>query len=277
MSPGDRSEQVGFLRDAIARIEGDGSLAPGFTDGKSARSRASLGAVARARPPAAWRARARRAARGGGGEPRRCGGGVRLRLGAGSTVRRPGRPGKKYRQRKRQRQTYRLDPRGRGAGRDRPALRAGARCAWDRRRTARGGVDRERAGQPLGDGRGVEKQGGRRRRRRSLAHQILRSRRLAPSGPRGTEKRHTRPAGAGRRDGQRTGDLVGCADAVRDQGGAEFGIDEPNFAFGRPAAAGARRLVGQARPHPRRPGPGGGIRLGKSLAPRLGSRRGMVL
>ena len=43
MSPSDRSEQVSFLRDAIARIEGDGSLAPGFTDGKSARSRASLG------------------------------------------------------------------------------------------------------------------------------------------------------------------------------------------------------------------------------------------
>ena len=43
MSLGDRSEQVDFLRDAIARIEGDGSLAPGFTDGKAARAHASLG------------------------------------------------------------------------------------------------------------------------------------------------------------------------------------------------------------------------------------------
>ena len=45
MSPGDRSEQVGLLRDVIARIEGDGNLVPrlGATGSKGKPAKATLG------------------------------------------------------------------------------------------------------------------------------------------------------------------------------------------------------------------------------------------
>ena len=131
---------------------------------------------------------------------------------------------------------------------------------------------KKRRRQPVGDGRSPEMPGRRRRGARSLAHQGLRPRRLAPPGARRGRERNAGHFGAGRGARHSPPPVVRCTGPLRGRGRAGPSGRRPH------AAPRPSRLVGAPRAHPRRPdGHRRRRRLGKALAPRLGSRRDMLL